>query len=48
MVEPISWPHFCFIGVVVNLNIDKVIGLAIDRAVLMGRKITISFSKLFF
>ena len=45
MVDLASQPHF-FIRAVVNLDISRIIGLAIGRAISTGSDITIGFSKL--
>ena len=48
MVDPISQPHFRFIGISVKgLDINKVMGLAIDGAILIETNIVINFSGLF-
>ena len=39
--------YFCFIGVFIeNLGINKAVGLAIDRAILIKTDIAINFSEL--
>ena len=43
-----SRSYFCFVGVVVGLNIGKVINLVIGGIVLTEGKIAIGFSRLLF
>ena len=40
-----DWPHF-FVKAIVGLGIDKVVGLAISEAILIGINIVIDFSRL--
>ena len=46
VIDPISQPHFHFIRVIVGLGISEVVGLVIDKAIMTGVKITISFYRL--
>ena len=50
VVDLINWPLFHFVGVVgvaMNQIIDKIVGLAINKAISIGEKVAISFFKLF-
>lgn len=47
VINPIDWPYFYFIVVVVSLDIGGATGLAIVGAVLIGVKVAIGFFGLF-
>ena len=42
VVNLAGWPHF-FIGAAIDLNIGKVVGLAIGGAISIGTDIAVSF-----
>ena len=48
-MDPINQLYFYFIGIsIISLDIDKAIGLAINKNVLIGTDIIIGFFKLFY
>lgn len=48
VMNPISWPSFHFVGKsIVGLDICKVVGLAMDRALLIREEVAINFFRLF-
>ena len=46
MIDLTNQPHF-FIRAIISLNIGRVVGLGISKAILIGTDNAISFSRLF-